>query len=70
MTLTGWAEYEPPSKFKVKDRVKIVRLIDERTSKEIIGKWGVVVSVGNTYDVKTDDGLTHCLNEKELELAP
>jgi hypothetical protein len=71
--------------FKLGDRVRITRLDDEMTSKELIGLEGEIVDVDDlrvfgdagpsfgciqvNYEVKTEKGI-HYMHQQELELVP
>lgn len=56
------------AKFKIGQRVKIVRLLDEMTSRDLIGKVGTIVEVEPLPNGETNyfvDG--HYMHEAELE---
>ena len=58
------------AKFQVGDKVKIVRLLDEMTSRELIGKVGTIQEVEPLPNGETNyyvDG--HYMHEAELEAA-
>lgn len=68
MTTSAFPPYKDP-KFKEGDLVKIVRLLDETTSKELIGKTGEIREVDDLpngdFNYYVDD---HYMHEEELEL--
>lgn len=57
------------AKFKVGDKVKIVRLLDDMTSRELIGKFGVVQELDPLPNGETNYYISgHYMHEAELEV--